>query len=154
MIGNEILGKVIANPIFSDFTMDEVKEIVPYLQKIEVKAGMPLFREGEISDSMYFIVKGKIGIYKKTKDEELKKIAEISIGESVGELSIFDKYTRSATAIAETDVELLKLSRPNFERLEKEKTELAYKISKQLLKIISKRLRRTTTMLIDVLKYE
>ncbi|MCS7213404.1 MAG: cyclic nucleotide-binding domain-containing protein [Candidatus Calescibacterium sp.] len=152
----DIIGVILANPLFSAFNMSEIRDITRYFQRVNVKAGIPVFREGEIGDCMYFIIKGKVGIYKRKKDLgkniESFKITDLHIGESVGELSIFDNYVRSASAIAETDCELLRLSRTEFEKMEKEHNDYAYKILKALLKIVSKRLRRTTDMVVDILK--
>lgn len=155
----DIIGAILSNPIFSNFHIDQVREVCKYFHKVNIKSGLPLFREGEIGDCMYFIAKGKVGIYKKTKNakditKDNVKIADLQIGDSVGELSLFDNYTRSATAIAETDCDLLRLSRTDFERMEKQNIEFSYKILKSLLKILSKRLRRTTDTVVDILKEE
>lgn len=155
----DIIGAILTNPIFSGFNIDQVREVCKYLQRVNVKSGLPLFREGEIGDCMYFIAKGKVGIYKRKKDikditKENVKIVDLQIGDSVGELSLFDSYIRSATAIAETDCDLLRLSKLDFEKMEKQHTEFAYKILKSLLKIVSKRLRKTTDTVVDILKEE
>jgi len=150
----EIIKLIGINPLFSGLSQEDLKKLAKYVFKIEVRKGFPVFREGEIGDAMYFVVSGEIGVYKKTTQNESggygKKIAVIKAGQSFGEISLFESYTRTATAVAETDCVLLKLPRTELEKLEREEREIAYNILKKLAKILSVRLRKTTDMLADI----
>ncbi len=59
----------------------------------ELKKGELLFREGDPSDAMYIIKKGKIAIVK-TKGTGEVELAELGPGELVGEMAFFDNKSR------------------------------------------------------------
>jgi CRP-like cAMP-binding protein len=77
--------------------------------------GSYLFREGEMSRSLYLIQKGSVGI-RKAKGSAFIELARLYSNEVVGELSFFDRLPRSASAIALTEVETLEIT---FDSLDK-----------------------------------
>ena len=145
---NEIFKYMVVNPIFSGLPADKLKKLVKYFYKIEVNEGMPVFREGDRENSLYFVVRGILNVYKKKKWKDVK-ITDIKIGQSFGELSLVDNYPRSATVIAKTDCILLVLTKENLENLEKEERDIAYHIFKQIVIMMSRKLRETTDMLVE-----
>lgn len=73
------------------------------LQKGEI-----LFREGDPSDAMYVIKKGRIAITKAKGESEII-LAELVPGEMLGEMAFFDNRPRSAGAKAAVDSEVIAL---------------------------------------------
>ena len=76
--------------------------------KIAIKANQILMREGEHSNSMYWVQQGQLIVTKKRHNEEVI-LGHIFEGELVGELSFLDKEIRSATVKALTDCELIEI---------------------------------------------
>lgn len=76
---------------------------VKALQKGEI-----LFREGDPSDAMYVIKKGRIAITKAKGESEIV-LAELVPGEMLGEMAFFDNRPRSAGAKAAVDSEVIAL---------------------------------------------
>lgn len=70
--------------------------------------GEILFREGDPSDAMYVIKKGRIAITKSKGDSEIV-LAELVPGEMLGEMAFFDNRPRSASAKAAVDSEVIVL---------------------------------------------
>ncbi len=68
----------------------------------ELKKGDLLFREGDASDAMYVIKKGRIAITK-TKGSGEVELAELGPGEMLGEMAFFDNKPRSAGARSKVD---------------------------------------------------
>jgi CRP/FNR family cyclic AMP-dependent transcriptional regulator len=68
----------------------------------ELKKGDILFREGDNSDAMYVIKKGRIAITK-TKGSGEVELAELGPGEMLGEMAFFDNKPRSAGARSKAD---------------------------------------------------
>ena len=64
-----------------------------------LKKGQVLFKEGAESDGMYVIRKGQILIYLEKGEVEVK-LATITAGAMLGEMALFDKKPRSASAKA------------------------------------------------------
>lgn len=107
-------------------------------------AGETLFREGDDGDQMYLIKSGKIRIVKEMSKGEEKTLAVLEAGAIFGEMAVLDKRPRSASAIAETDTELIIVNRDVFLRKINENPFIKYVIS-----TLTERLRKTD----DMLKY-
>jgi CRP/FNR family cyclic AMP-dependent transcriptional regulator len=73
-----------------------------------LKKGEILFREGDPSDAMYVIKKGRIAITKAKGTKEIV-LAELVPGEMLGEMAFFDDKPRSAGAKASVDAEVIAL---------------------------------------------
>lgn len=74
----------------------------------ELKKGDLLFREGDVSDAMYVIKKGRIAITKVKGAGEIE-LAELGAGEMLGEMAFFDNKPRSAGARAKQDSTIIAL---------------------------------------------
>lgn len=75
--------------------------------------GDVVFREGDAGDSMYVIQLGKVRISKNTASGEVA-LADLGQGEIFGEMALFDKMPRSATATALEDSRILSVDRKKF----------------------------------------
>ena len=77
--------------------MSNTKASQPALRKLA--AGDDLFREGEVGDFAYQIVKGKIEVCKFNGDEYVT-LSILEKGALFGEMALIDKQPRSAMARA------------------------------------------------------
>ena len=62
---------------------------------------------------MYVIQSGRVRITKQTLDGDIT-VATLERGEIIGEMSLFDKLPRSATAIACGEARILSIDKKNF----------------------------------------
>lgn len=76
--------------------------------------GEILFNEGDEGDEMFLIKSGKIRIVKEMDNGEEKVLAFLGEGSFFGEMAILDNIPRSASAIAETNTELIIVDRNAF----------------------------------------
>jgi EAL domain-containing protein (putative c-di-GMP-specific phosphodiesterase class I) len=76
--------------------------------------GESIFQEGDAGDCAYIIEKGVVGIYIRSEGQR-KLLSQLSNGELFGEMSLIDAHTRSASAIATTDCDLIVISRRYFD---------------------------------------
>jgi len=67
-----------------------------------------------------------------------------------GEMSLIEDELTSATVIAKTDVELLVINRGDLEGLMDDNIALAFKIYKTFCHVLSERLRRTSSELLEI----
>ena len=74
----------------------------------QLKKDEILFREGDPSDAMYVIKKGRIAITKAKGNSEIT-LAELKPGEMLGEMAFFDNKPRSAGAKAAQESEVIML---------------------------------------------
>ena len=91
-----------------------------------------VFRKGETGEDMYIIVQGKIAI----RDGETN-IATLGVREFFGELSVIDRDTRSADAVAIEAAELLRLRAADLGELMARRPQ----IQEQILLVLVRRLR-------------
>ena len=76
---------------------------------IQLSAGEYLFKEGEISDSIYVLKSGKLKVVKEDNGEVFD-LAELEGLQLIGEMAFLDKRPRSATVKAMDDSVLLQLN--------------------------------------------
>lgn len=78
------------------------------VSKRSIKANEVLIREGEHSNSMYWVQHGQLIVTRKRLNEEVI-LGHVFEGELVGEISFLDKEARSATVKAMVDCELIEI---------------------------------------------
>jgi CRP-like cAMP-binding protein len=84
--------------------------LLPFMTSRRAKAGEALFRKGDVSREMYHLLRGRIRL------EELG--ITLSAGETFGEMSMFSPTgQRTASAVCETDCELLSLGNERVAQL-------------------------------------
>jgi len=98
-----------------------------------IPAGHTLFRQGDDGDDLYLVASGSLGVYQQRPSGDLRLLALIQAGETVGEMALISGERRSATVIAIRDSELLRLSREKFDRLLKRQPELLKGINRLLV---------------------
>ena len=105
------------------------KEAVPrfmnYLEHLKVPAGYYLFRQGEISKNLYLIESGKISILFEIGDGKNIRLQTMGGGTVLGEMGLYTKEPRSATAVAEVPTSLYCLSHESFNKMQTEDPEVA-----------------------------
>ncbi len=95
-----------------------------------------IIKQGELGDCMYVIQDGLVEIVKETEQGEVH-LALRGKGELIGEMAIFERETRMATARAIGEARVLTIDKKNFLRRMHEDPSLAF----HLVQIMSKRIR-------------
>jgi len=91
---------------------------------MHLKKGSRVIKQGEAGDSFYLILKGSCFI-KLEKNNMLHEIARLKAGDIFGEMAVFTGEHRNAHVdVAETDIDLLSMSREQFETLSREYPDL------------------------------
>lgn len=103
---------------------------------VPFRRGEVLFKEGEIGDFVCLIVAGEVEVIKEL-DEQRVVLGTLKAGEYVGEMSVLEGHTRSATIRAITDGTVELIGRTEFLKRVAEDGETALK----LLVRLSERLR-------------
>jgi len=107
---------------FHNFTKEQVKELLQASTINKFPKGKIIMSEGEIDDTLYVILSGSVKIKKDDKD-----IVSIGAGECFGEMAYICGQARSATAAAETECILIKISATLMDRSSKDIQLLFYK---------------------------
>jgi CRP/FNR family cyclic AMP-dependent transcriptional regulator len=122
-IPKDILDAVRAIPLFSTCDTRELREIARLGTRASVSAGNTIVAEGKPGRELLVILDGKA-----TCRVKGKKLAHFGPGEFFGEMSLLDKGSRSATVIADSDMELLVLDGQEFRSLIEASPGVAWKM--------------------------
>jgi CRP-like cAMP-binding protein len=97
------------------------------------KKGDVIFRQGDYSEVMYDIAKGKVGVFADYETETVQQLAELKAGDFLGEMGMIEVYPRSATAVAlEDDTTLTEIGEDDLDEFFKDKPEKLLQIMKQM----------------------
>ncbi len=118
--------------IFKTLSRVEIQKIMARATVRRYAAGELIFAEGDVVDYIYFIETGQvsISIRKFTTDEV---IGGLGPGDYFGEMAVFNRDRRTASARAVTDVKLLQVEKAAFLELLKNERIIADKINAVLV---------------------
>lgn len=133
----------------NEFSWPELESLASYLGVYKARKGAVLCREGDAGDSLFIIARGSVEILKTDAAGKQKVIATLGPAQTLGEMSLLDGEPRSATVQAASDIELLTVHNAELNRMIREKPGLAIKFVMKLSRILSQRLRKTSSNLAD-----
>ncbi len=143
----KILGK---SPVFSDLTVGELKKIYRIVHKREYKKNEEVFSAGDPGIGMYLVLEGRVGVYViDTETEEENLVAELSAGQSFGDVALFCDSLRTATIKTLSSTKLLGFCRHDLMGFINRTPNLGSKILIQLLKLAGDRLEFNNKLLSD-----
>lgn len=129
----------------------ELQTVAGFCAAYVAQPGVTICRQGEQSDFLCLISKGRVAIVKEDLHHTVKEIASVGPGQTVGEMALIDGEPRSASVVVQTGVTLLVLSDASFERMAEEAPRLWGRILLRLAQTLSKRLRQTSGILAEYL---
>ena len=112
-----------AVPLFDGFTKKELEKVAKAGDEIIMSAGTVIVDQGQTGREAFVVLDGSVTVKRNNR-----KIATLGPGDIVGELSLLDHGPRTATAICETDCELLVLDQRHFRGVLEQVPSLATKI--------------------------
>jgi len=134
--------------VWSYFTGDEQRDLLSYLELMEVAQGEVLFSEGDPGDYLGLVLSGRLEVEKHTEFEGREIIiALLTRGALVGELSLIDEQPRSATVRALEPTQLAILRRALLDELLRDHPEAGIAFLRGMNKILSIRLRKAVDRL-------
>jgi serine phosphatase RsbU (regulator of sigma subunit) len=104
-----------------------VAKIDSRLEEVNLEPGEILFEEGEDGDAVYLVVEGSLRL-----EADGMTLISRARGDCVGEIALIDDEPRSAAAIADTPVRLLRWERRDFQDTLDQDPEVARGIFKML----------------------
>lgn len=137
---------------FNFLSTEEIEELCPYLVLREWMADAVVMKEEAEEDYVGFLIEGKLAVKKKKGDWGKNIIiAILEKGAMVGEGAFIDHGPRSNDVIAMKSSRLLTLSAPKMEELIRQNPLLSVKLMKRMLFIMSKRLRKASDRISELL---
>lgn len=114
--------------IFSILPEEELTEITDKIEIKKYKKNDMLFFEGDISDKLFLINKGKIKAFKYTKDGKEQIIYILAEGDFIGDMSLIKEGEFKFNAIAIEDSTISILTKSDFDTILLKNPRIALKI--------------------------
>lgn len=135
---------------FKTLSNDEIEKFLNFCEFRTGLKGGHLWEEGDSDNYAAFILSGKLGIKKKTEFDKYMIVGTFGKGTVAGELCLLTNRTRSVTAVILEDIEMLRLTSDDFERLIAEYPMLGLKLLRHVFLVISNRLNRSTSRIASI----
>jgi hypothetical protein len=132
-------------PLFAHCSEKELRAVAQATHPRRFPRGAVIFEEGHPGTELYLLIAGGVDIVKHGQT-----IATLGPGSNFGEMAMLDEPSRSATAVASADSELMVISRDAFFAMLKANPMLAVKILWNLLLRLSAHLRQTSSRLAEL----
>ncbi|MBI5205927.1 MAG: Crp/Fnr family transcriptional regulator [Nitrospirae bacterium] len=104
-------------PVFSALNTSDAEEVKPYLMPAKFRKKEAIFSEGDPSDWLYIVTKGKVKITKLSQSGRELILEIISPMDFFGGVAVMRGFPYPANAVAMEDSEVLKISRSNLMRI-------------------------------------
>jgi CRP/FNR family transcriptional regulator, cyclic AMP receptor protein len=101
-------------PLFQTVSEEELSQIAPFADEVQVEGGTQLVREGDFSYEFFAIEQGEAEV---TRDGG--HVADLGPGDFFGEIGLLEKDLRTASVTAKSDMRLITLTGWDIKRMEK-----------------------------------
>lgn len=131
-------------PLFAGVSPAKLKLLAFTSERVIYRAGDVLFQQGDIGDSAVVILSGEADVVVDGANGPIK-VAEMGANAIVGEIAILCDIARTATVIARTEIEALRISKENFLKLLSDFPEMTIEV----MRVLAQRLSHTTIELTE-----
>ena len=101
-------------PLFQTVSDEELEQIAPFAEEVQVEACRELVKEGDYSYEFMAIEEGTVEVL---RDGE--HVADLGPGDFFGEIGLLERDLRTATVVAKTDMRMITLTGWDMKRMEK-----------------------------------
>jgi CRP-like cAMP-binding protein len=98
--------------LFDGFSAEDLRRVVELSDEVELTAGNVLVDQGDPGTHCYVILEGNASVYVRGDH-----VATMHRGSMVGEMALVDHRPRTATVVADTDLDLLRFDSAAFAKL-------------------------------------
>jgi CRP-like cAMP-binding protein len=137
-----------SSPLLQGLSLWEARMVVLLGRLDSVPAGEFVVRKGERDTEMYMVV-SRVRVSDRLVDGTEKVLAQLEPGAVFGEMALVSQEPRSASVVAETPAEVLRLDLEAFERIRRRFPFTGAKLFRNLARVLALRLRHTTAMLVE-----
>ena len=126
----EVLSRV---PFFEGFDAEDLQRVVELSDEVTLPAGSVVVDQGDPGTDCYVIVDGTASVYVRGEH-----VASSGPGSMVGEMALVDHRPRTATVVADSDLDMLRFDSAAFRKLLDEMP----KASERIMTVLRARLDR------------
>jgi ATP/ADP translocase/HEAT repeat protein len=125
-------------PVFEHVSGEDLAALARVAEVETYGPGEAIFREGEMGDALFVIVRGRVRI-----ESGGQLLATLDGGESCGETAVLDEVPRNASAIAAEPAEVLRIGSEEFYEILHEQVEIA----EGVIRMLTRRLREADAVI-------
>lgn len=140
---SHIISKI---PLFQGLQDQELAQIEDIVVIRNYKKNMIIFMEGEVGEALFFIISGKVKIYKLVEDGREQILHILKDSDIFAEIVFVDRGNYPATAQVLEDSKIGMIRNDDFERLVRQNPDFALKI----LRVMTYRLRQAQMQIRDI----
>jgi NTE family protein len=119
-------------PLFAGLEPATAASVASAVQRVRVPVGTALIVQGDASDSLFVVLRGRFVVERAGEDGSVAILSEISAGELIGEMAMLSAEPRAATVRAVRESDVLQLTRDAFEVLAARHPELMRRLASLL----------------------
>ena len=136
-------------PRFNELDANEIDLMAPYLDYRQEPDKSIIVEEGEIGNDIFYIVSGEAKVSVRLPAGSDSTLIMLGKGEVVGEMAVLGlDNKRSATVTSVSEIELLILSKENYESLVEQHNRIAFKILKSITSNLCERIKHQSDQLV------
>ncbi|OLS26337.1 MAG: Nitrogen regulation protein NR(II), partial [Candidatus Heimdallarchaeota archaeon LC_2] len=128
--------------LFSKLNKSDINQLCSISEDVFYSPGEVIFQEGELSNTAYIIQEGQVEVFKSHEGRNIL-LAVRSVGEIVGESSIFEEKHQESTVIARSDVKVISINKDQMDKL----IEMSPHASRAMFQTVLSRLRSRQALL-------
>ena len=129
-------------PLFAKVDPARLKLLAFTSERLEYMSGDELFRQGDYGDAAYIILEGEADVLVDTPQGAVK-VATLGKNDIIGEIAVLCDVPRTATVVAQSDLETLRVSKDGFFHLVTQFPQVGIEVMSE----IASRLHHTTQAL-------
>jgi CRP/FNR family transcriptional regulator, cyclic AMP receptor protein len=139
------------NLLFKGCTREDFELLSGLFQERKVQAGLNLFAEKMPAEALYIIKSGKVRITLMAGEGEEVGLLLLGPGDFFGEIALIQESSRAVTARAEEAVEVLMMTRKDFQALIDLDPRVAAKLTLAIARLLAMRVKAYGNKLRDIL---
>ncbi|MCA9045707.1 MAG: cyclic nucleotide-binding domain-containing protein [Planctomycetaceae bacterium] len=128
-------------PILTGLSDSDLELLLDHATFEDFATGAEILTEGLQYQSLWVLMRGEACVLKHC-DGRQNELARLGPGNVFGEMSFFEDSTHAATVAALTPCHTVRLRRSDYEKLRATAPDTAYKITLNVVHVLSERLRR------------
>jgi CRP/FNR family transcriptional regulator, cyclic AMP receptor protein len=133
-------------PYFSVMNPVELETIKPLFSEKTVQRGEVILREGEISDTLFFVEAGAVKIFKTSAQGKEQILSIARPGEALNDIPVFDNGTNPVNAQALGPVTLVSIKQDKLQNILRQYPAVALNTNK----VLAQRMRTLVTLVEDL----
>jgi diguanylate cyclase (GGDEF)-like protein len=144
---------LVTSPLFSRMSELEFNAITAFLERMRVRKGAVIFKEGDAGEDMFLLLSGSLSAFLSQSDGTQRRLFDVKPGDFFGEMSIIANEPRSVTLIAKEDSDVMVLQGIDFYRIIFEHPMIGFKMLKAISAVQNQWLDQSSKHLGDLMRW-